>query len=97
MTKYFCDRCGIESKKLSDIQIPKQKIRYGFETKTIQVCDNCKNEYDNINVKLVDIRFILFDDFLKEEKYFSPEDVRNMTPQEVREKYTAIRKSMEMW
>lgn len=32
-----------------------------------------------------------------EEKYFSPEDVRNMTPQEVREKYTAIRKSMERW
>lgn len=32
-----------------------------------------------------------------EEKYFSPEEVRNMTPQEVREKYTAIRKSMEMW
>jgi hypothetical protein len=32
-----------------------------------------------------------------EEKYFSPEDVRNMTPQEVREKYTAIRRSMERW
>ena len=32
-----------------------------------------------------------------EEKQFSPEDVRNMTPQEVREKYTAIRKSMERW
>jgi hypothetical protein len=32
-----------------------------------------------------------------EEKYFSPEDVRKMTNQEVREKYSAIRKSMEMW
>lgn len=32
-----------------------------------------------------------------EEKYFSPDDVRNMTPQEVREKYTAIRRSMERW
>lgn len=32
-----------------------------------------------------------------EEKYFSPEDVRKMTNQEVREKYTAIRKSMERW
>ena len=32
-----------------------------------------------------------------DKKHFSPEDVRNMTPQEVREKYTAIRKSMEMW
>lgn len=32
-----------------------------------------------------------------EEKHFSPEDVRNMTPQEVREKYTAIRRSMERW
>lgn len=32
-----------------------------------------------------------------EEKYFSPEDVSKMTPQEVREKYTAIRRSMERW
>lgn len=32
-----------------------------------------------------------------EEKYFSPEDVRKMTNQEVRENYTAIRKSMERW
>lgn len=32
-----------------------------------------------------------------EEKYFSPEDVRKMTNQEVREKYTAIRRSMERW
>ena len=32
-----------------------------------------------------------------EEKHFSPADVRNMTPQEVREKYTSIRRSMERW
>lgn len=68
MTKYFCDRCGIESQKLNEIKIPNKKIRYGFETKSIQVCGNCENEYDNINDKLVDIRFILFADFLKEGK-----------------------------
>lgn len=68
MTKYFCDRCGIESQKLNEIKIPNKKTRYGFETKPIQVCGNCESEYDNINDKLVDIRFILFADFLKEGK-----------------------------
>ncbi len=32
-----------------------------------------------------------------EEKYFSPQDVRNMTPREVHDNYSAIIKSMELW
>lgn len=31
------------------------------------------------------------------EKYFSPQDVRKMTPKEVHENYTAIRRSMDKW
>lgn len=31
------------------------------------------------------------------DKYYSPEEVRKMTPDEVRTKYTAIKKSMEQW
>lgn len=48
---------------------------------------------DEITKKYIDGE----DEPASEEKHFSPEDVRNMTPQEVREKYTAIRKSMERW
>lgn len=47
---------------------------------------------DEITKKYIDVEVNS-----NEEKYFSPEDVRNMTPQEVREKYTAIRRSMERW
>lgn len=31
------------------------------------------------------------------DKYFTPQDVRKMTPKEVHDNYTAIKKSMESW
>lgn len=65
MTKYFCDRCGKECKTLIDIKIPKSKTRFGFDTKSVQVCGECEKAYNNIVDKLVDIRFILFGDFMK--------------------------------
>ena len=69
MTKYFCDRCGKESEKLTKIRIPDKKQPHinSFSTKSICVCSDCENEFDNLINKLTDIRFILFDDFMKEE------------------------------
>ena len=68
MIKYFCDRCGKETKNLVQIQIPKEKHdKYGgFSVEPIQVCSDCKNEFDDILSKLTDIRFILFKNFMKE-------------------------------
>lgn len=66
MTKYFCDRCGKEVGNLIQIKIPSKKTNFNsFETKPIQVCDSCQKEFDDINKKLLDIRFILFSDFMK--------------------------------
>ena len=68
MVKYFCDRCGKEAKNLVQIQVPKEKHdKYGgFNVEPIHVvCSNCKREFDNIISKLTDIRFILFNDFIK--------------------------------
>lgn len=65
MTKHYCDRCGKECEKLEDIKIPTEKLHYSFNTKTVQVCCNCEEEYNSIIDKLTDIRLILFRDFEK--------------------------------
>lgn len=66
MTKYFCDRCGKESDKLEEIHIPDKKTIAGsFMTKPIQVCRNCEQEHNVILDKCVDIRFILYEGFMK--------------------------------
>lgn len=60
---------------------PASSIALGIEVKR---CDEC--EYRNIPTTEA-----------TEQKYFTPDDVRRMTRDEVRENYTAIRKSMEKW
>lgn len=68
MVKFYCDRCGKENEKLHEIKIPTQKREHhSFDTKPYQVCVECKNEYDNIIDKLTDIRFVLFDGFMRKE------------------------------
>ena len=64
MIKYFCDRCGKEAKKTIQVSVPKEKLNEGFNTMSLQVCDDCKKEFDKIINKLTDIRFILFSDFI---------------------------------
>lgn len=66
MTKYFCDRCGIECKEniLTEVAIPKEKSRYGsFSTNRILVCSVCKKEHDKIIDTIIDIHFLMFEKF----------------------------------
>ena len=66
MTKYFCDRCGIEigsNELISVVPVPTKRRGADFETTNITVCPSCKKEYDAIISKLADIRFIMFDKF----------------------------------
>lgn len=66
MIKKFCDRCGKECTTLFEIKIPCEKTSHGlFKTNTSSVCHECEKQYDNILDKLVDIRFIMFADFMK--------------------------------
>lgn len=65
MIKLYCDRCEKECERLEEIKVPTEKTLGGFSTKCINVCDECKKEYDNIIDKLTDIRFVLFSDFMK--------------------------------
>lgn len=68
MIKFYCDRCGKESEKLYEIKIPTQKREHNsFSTKPYQVCADCESEYDNIIDKLTDIRFVLFNGFMRKE------------------------------
>lgn len=64
MIKYICDKCGRECKSLTFENIPIKKTKYNFETKKIQLCEDCTKEYDSINDKLADIRLILIKDFI---------------------------------
>ena len=65
MIKHFCDRCGKEAKRTVHIKIPKEKLGDGnFTTTPIEVCDDCEKEFVKIIDQLIDIRFILFDDFM---------------------------------
>lgn len=66
MTKYFCDRCGKECVKLSEIKVPHEKASFGnFSTRGIQVCSECEKEHIVLLEKLRDIRFIIYSDFMK--------------------------------
>ena len=68
MVKFYCDRCGRESEELNQIKIPTQKTAYNtFNTKPYQVCVDCENQYNNIIDKLTDIRFVLFDGFMRKD------------------------------
>jgi len=70
VTKNFCDRCNKECKTLHKVKIPDREspVKYrdsSFCVKIVELCDSCKSEADNLYNKLTDIRFILFDDFMK--------------------------------
>ena len=66
MTKYFCDRCGKEIKKRIQVNVPKEKLGDGnFSTTPIEICEDCEKEFVKIIDKLIDIRFTLFNDFMK--------------------------------
>lgn len=68
MIKFYCDRCKKETEKLVEIKIPTVKNNYGsFDTKPCQVCVGCQREYNDIICKLTDIRFVLFDGFMRKE------------------------------
>lgn len=56
-----------------------------------------KSDYNAILAALIKKYTAGEDKPASEEKYFSPGDVAKMTHQEVREKYSAIRRSMERW
>lgn len=67
MKKYFCDRCGKEVEYTRRILVPREKTsRMNFSTTPMYVCCDCENEFDKILSKLIDIRFILFNDFMKQ-------------------------------
>lgn len=66
MTKYFCDRCGKECVELKSINIPVKKGYFGnVITRELQVCADCEKENKALLDKLIDIRFILYQDFAK--------------------------------
>lgn len=68
MIKYYCDRCGKECLSLTEIKVPYKKGAFdSFETRPIQACIECKKEFNEIIDKLLDIRFVLFRDFMKGE------------------------------
>ncbi len=67
MVKHFCDRCGKETDNLNRIHIPQKRISCGdYESRIIDVCRDCEIEHASIIGKLMDIRFILFADFMKD-------------------------------
>ena len=67
MIKYYCDRCGKKVKILHSVQIPVKK-QIGFEhscySKTLDLCEECKNEADEIFDALLDIRLSMFSKYL---------------------------------
>ena len=68
MIKRFCDRCNKEVEYTRKILIPCEKTScMSFSTTPMSVCCDCENKFYNIIDKLIDIKFILFNDFMKEE------------------------------
>jgi hypothetical protein len=44
MVKYYCDRCGKESKGLTPVKIPIEKLKYSVGTKLLDLCSECEKE-----------------------------------------------------
>lgn len=67
MIKYYCDRCGKEAKKLHPVKIPVQKQRDhepSYYSKTLDLCEECENEADEIFDTIVDIKLSMFSKYL---------------------------------
>lgn len=65
MIKLFCDRCEKEASRLFEIKIPTKETAFGFETESKNVCKECEKEANKIYEQLREIRFILFQNFIK--------------------------------
>ena len=65
MTKFFCDRCGKESKKLSSIAIPVGKIESGCSRSVAyELCKECERDANEKFEILLDIRLAMFANFM---------------------------------
>ena len=65
MTKFFCDRCGKESKKLSSVTIPVGKIESGSgRSVAYELCKECEREANEKFETLLDIRIAMFANFM---------------------------------
>ena len=68
MIKYYCDRCGKEVRELITVKIPVNKLKDGsFGSKRLDVCEECKNEAENIFATLADIKIFMCSKYLKKE------------------------------
>lgn len=56
-----------------------------------------QDKSNNFDVKSNNLPFVLTNEENVSEKYFTPSEVRKMTPKEVRENYDLIIQSMEKW
>lgn len=66
MTRCYCDRCGKETNKLIPIMIPIERINNrDFKVKPTELCEDCVREYEDIMIKLADIRHVMFSGFMK--------------------------------
>lgn len=65
MTKYYCDVCGKEEKRLKEVRIPRSKECNNFTVMPIEVCNDCEERYKVLVNILTDIRFELFEKFYK--------------------------------
>ncbi len=77
MIRKFCDRCGVECEKLTDIKIPIEKSKDGgFSTKEMAVCETCNKIHENIIKTLIDIRFAMYGNFFIERSENGIHDIR---------------------
>ena len=69
MVKYFCDRCGAESKTLSTVQIPtKCLISHSIIAEPFELCPECKKQADDMFHRCSEIRVVMFKGFMQTEK-----------------------------
>ena len=66
MTKYYCDKCGKECKKLRYIRVPCEKLDSGYKIKELYVCEKCEQEHEKINKRVTEMILLMHSDFLKE-------------------------------
>jgi DNA-directed RNA polymerase subunit RPC12/RpoP len=65
MTKYYCDRCGKESAKLEEVNVPTERRHCVSGSMELSVCIDCWRDYQKILDALKDIRLTMFNNFFK--------------------------------
>lgn len=100
----ICDLCNRECLDDRRVTIHYDYACKAYQSKEVHMCGRCRSELEKERLQ-AEVEFyqrkvahkVDENAVVNAERYFTPEEVCNMTREEVKENYTAIMNSMKQW